>query len=99
MNKRRTFEPQKISKLLKNFSDQKPLNKGLKNAKIEELWHKKMGKNISVYTESVNLTRKKLFIKIKSPTLKQELRYGENKIIKLLNEELEEESINKINFH
>lgn len=99
MNKRRTFEPQKISKLLKNFSDQKPLNKGLKNAKIEELWHKKMGKNISVYTESVNLTRKKLFIKIKSPTLKQELRYGENKIIKLLNEELEEESINKIIFH
>ena len=48
MNKRRTFEPLKISKLLKNFSDQKPLKKGLKNVKLEELWHKKMGKNIIV---------------------------------------------------
>ena len=99
MNKRRTFEPLKISKLLKNFSDQKPLNKGLKNAKLEELWHKKMGKNISAYTESVNLSGKKLFVKIKSPTLKQELRYGESKIIKILNEELNDESIAKIIFH
>jgi hypothetical protein len=99
MNKRRTFEPLKISKLLKNFSNQKPINKGLKNAKLEEIWHKKMGKNISVYTESVNLSGKKLFIKIKSPTLKQELTYGENKIIKILNEELDDENIDKIIFH
>ncbi len=99
MNNRRTFEPHKISKLLKKFSTQKSLNKGLKNAKLEQLWHKKMGKNISAYTESVNLSGEKLFIKIKSPTLKQELRYGENKIIKLLNEELVEEIITKIIFH
>lgn len=95
----RNFEPQKISKVLKDFSDQKSLNKGLKNAKVEELWHKEMGQNISAYTLSINLSGKKLFVKMKSSTLKEELRYGEAKIIKLLNEKLEEEIINKVIFH
>ena len=52
MNKRRTFEPLKISKLLKNFSNQKPINKGLKNAKLEEIWHKKWEK-IFLFTQKV----------------------------------------------
>ncbi len=99
MNKSRSFEPKKISKVLKDFSDQKPLIKGLKTAKIEEFWHEEMGKNISAYTQSINISGKKLFIKIKSSTLKEELRYGEKKIIDILNKKLKQKSIDKIIFH
>jgi len=95
----RKFEVQKLSEVLSQFSTQKPIAKGLEELKINELWKQIMGKNISVYTERVKLEKSMLYVKIKSPTLKEELRFGEKKIIKLLNQNLKSEKIKQIIFH
>ena len=95
----RKFEAQKLSEVLNQISNQKPIATGLKDLKINELWIKLMGENIAAYTEKVKLEKSVLYVKIKSPTLKEELRYGEIKIIKLLKSNMKSISIKKIIFH
>jgi len=95
----RKFEAQKLSEVLSHISKQKYISEGLKKLRIKELWDEIMGENISVYTEKIRLEKFILYIKIKSPSLKEELRFGENKILKLLNEKLKSEEIKKIIFH
>ena len=95
----RKFEAQKLSEVLSHISKQKYISEGLKKLRIKELWDEIMGENISVYTERIKLEKFVLYIKIKSPTLKEELRFGEDKILKLLNEKLKSEEIKKIIFH
>ncbi|MDG2372466.1 MAG: DUF721 domain-containing protein [Flavobacteriaceae bacterium] len=95
----RKFEAQKLSEVLNQFSSLKPIAKGLEELKINKLWKQIMGENISVYTERVKLEKAVLYVKIKSPTLKEELRFGENRIIKLLNQNLKNKLIKKIIFH
>ena len=95
----RKFEAQKLSEVLNQISNQKPIATGLKDLKINELWIKLMGENIAAYTEKVKLEKSVLYVKIKSPTLKEELRYGGIKIIKLLNINMKSININKIIFH
>jgi len=48
----RKFEPQKLSEVLNEISNQKPIAKGLKELKINELWKQMMGKNISLHRSS-----------------------------------------------
>ena len=48
------------------------------------------------YTKSVNLKDNILYIEVDNPILKQEILYSKQKIIDLLNEEINEKIINKI---
>lgn len=96
---KRKFEAQKLSEVLSQISNQKPIAKGLKELKINELWKQIMGENITAYTEKVKLDKSILYVKIKSPTLKEELRFGENKIIKLLNKKMKSADIKQVIFH
>ncbi len=96
---KRKFEAQKLSEVLSQIANQKPIAKGLNHIKINTLWGEIMGPNISAYTEKVKLEKSVLYIKIKSPTLKIELRFGELKIKKLLNQKMESEEIKKIIFY
>jgi len=96
---KRKFETQTLSEVLLNFSSQKTIAKGLKEIKINDLWKKIMGPNIAAYTVNVKLDKETLYIKIKSPTLKEELRFGHDKIIKLLNNTFKKVEIKKIIFH
>ena len=96
---KRKFEAQKLSEVLSQISNQKPIAKGLKELKINELSEQIMGENITAYTEKVKLDKSVLYVKIKSPTLKEELRFGENKIIKLLNKKMKSADIKQVIFH
>ena len=95
----RKFEAQKLSEVLNEISNQKPIAKGLKELKINELWKQMMGKNITAYTDRVKLEKAVLYVKIKSSTLKEELRFGETKIMKLLNQKMKSEDIKQIVFY
>ena len=50
---KRKFEAQKLSEVLSQISNQKPIAKGLKELKINELWKQIMCENITAYTEKV----------------------------------------------
>ena len=55
-----------------------------------------MGDNINSYTSEITLRKHTLYINLSSSVLREELSYGKEKIIKLLNEELNAEIIRKI---
>ncbi len=84
--------------LIKTFINKNNLTKGISQLKAEEAWSKTMSASVSIYTTSVQLKNETLIVKLKSSVLKEELSYGKNKIIKILNEELKENLITKLIF-
>ena len=77
----------------------KALKNGLTNEKINQLWTKLMGENINKYTDKIIVKNKTLIITLSSAALREELIYGKEKIIKMINEEADVKLIEKIIFH
>lgn len=85
-----------IGDALKEFIESNRLEKGLDKVNAKEAWVKVMGVAISKYTTDIKLDRGTLFVQLSSSVLREELSYGKEKIIKLLNEELGKELIAKL---
>ncbi len=85
-----------IKELMKLFIKENNLTKGLRQVNIEELWKKEMGKGVTGYTDKLVLKGDTLIVYLNSSVLREELSYGKEKIIKMLNEALGEELIKKI---
>lgn len=86
----------KIDSLIKFFIKKNNLENGLENVKIKDLWHEIMKNGVANYTTDINLKNGTLYIKLKSSVLREELSYGKEKIVKLLNEKLKKDLIKKI---
>ncbi len=95
MSKRRN-EYQSIEDLMKDVIKENKLTKGLNQLSVKEAWTKSMGAGIVSYTNDISLNGKTLVVKLKSSVLREELSYGKEKIIKMMNEELGEILISKI---
>lgn len=93
---KRNFDMKSMKLIIDNFIDKNSLSGGLNNVKIQDLWKKTMGSNINSYTTELNLKNKTLYVNLSSSVLRQELSYGKQKIIDLLNNEIGETIINKI---
>ena len=93
---KREFEIKKVNSILNNLIENNSLKEGLNNIKIQTIWKKTMGDNINSYTSKITLRKHTLYINLSSSVLREELSYGKEKIIKLLNEELNAEIIRKI---
>ena len=94
---KRNFKSKSIKTILDNMiSWSKSLNSGLNNVKVQKLWEQTMGSNVNSYTKEVNLKDKTLYISLSSSVLRQELSYGKQKIVDLINEEIGNEIITKI---
>lgn len=63
------------------------LNGKLSQTNIVSSWERLMGQTISKRTSDIFFQERKLFVKITSAPLKQELQLSKTKIIKILNEE------------
>ncbi|MDX1830199.1 MAG: DUF721 domain-containing protein [Lutibacter sp.] len=86
----------KLKDLLQDVYKENKLTKGMQQLLVEEKWGSIMGKGVVSYTQSVTLNGKTLYVKLNSSVLREELSYGKEKIIKMLNEELGEKLISKI---
>ena len=93
---KRDFELKKIKSILNNIIDNSSLKVGLNNVKIQSVWKKIMGSNINSYTSGITLKKRTLYVKLSSSVLREELSYGKEKIIKILNDEFGEVIIDKI---
>ncbi|MBU86794.1 MAG: RNA-binding protein [Flavobacteriaceae bacterium] len=93
---KREFEVKKVNSILSNLIENSSLKGGLNNIKIQTIWKKTMGDNINSYTSDITLKKHTLYVNLSSSVLREELSYGKEKIIKLLNEELNAEIIRKI---
>ena len=93
---KRNFEIKSLKSVLNNLIDKNSLNDGLNNVKIQSLWKKTMGVNVNSYTTDIYLKKKTLYVSLSSSVLRQELSYGKQKIVDLINEEIGKNLINKI---
>jgi hypothetical protein len=93
---KRENEYSSIEDLMKVVIKENNLTKGMDQMNVTEVWSKLMGQGVQSYTDSVQLQNKTLIVKLKSSVLREELSYGKEKIIKMLNEELEQELIAKL---
>lgn len=89
-------EENSIEELMKFFIKENNLTKGLRQVTIKELWKEQMGSGVSSYTDKINLKGETLIVHLNSSVLREELSYGKEKIIRILNEALGENLIKKI---
>jgi len=93
---KRQNEFHSIQDLMKDVIKENKLTKGMRQISVKDAWEKLMGKGIISYTNKVELNGKTLIVNLKSSVLREELSYGKEKIIKMMNEELGENLISKI---
>ncbi|MFD0762594.1 DUF721 domain-containing protein [Lutibacter aestuarii] len=93
---KRQNEFHSIQDLMKDVIKENKLTKGMQRISVNDAWAKLMGNGIVSYTQSVEMNGKTLVVRLKSSVLREELSYGKEKIVKMMNEELGETLISKI---
>jgi len=93
---KRLNEFQSMEDLMKDVIKENKLTKGMNQISVEEAWAKLMGNGVISYTNKIDLQGKTLIVSLKSSVLREELSYGKEKIIKMMNEELGEPLISKL---
>ena len=83
-----------IQKLISSYH----LDDKLKEVQIINHWEKVVGKVIAKHTQKLYIKHGKLFVKLDSPALKEELSFSKSKIIDLINEEVKEKLIEDLVF-
>lgn len=95
MAKRHT-EHLSISDALKEFIKTNKLQTGLDKVDVVHAWESVMGNGVNNYTTAIKLDRETLYVQLSSSVLREELSYGKDKIISMLNEALGKDLIKKI---
>ena len=90
---KRFNEEQSIQDVLKNFISHNKLQGGIDKVEVKEVWFNLMGNGVANYTEEVELKKETLYVKLTSSVLREELMFGRDKIIKMINQEIGKEVV------
>lgn len=93
---KRNNENIKLSDALADFVSKNKLQTGLDKVNTRDVWNQQMGPAIEKYTTSLKLEGSTLYVQLSSSVLREELSYGKEKIIRLLNEALGKDLIHKL---
>lgn len=99
MTTERKNEHSPMSEALKDFISHNKLKTGLRKIEVADAWKELMGNGVNNYTKQVYLDGDVLHVSLTSSVLREELSYGKQKIIDMLNEHLKENVIRKIRLH
>ncbi len=94
--KKRHNDNMSLNDALKEFVDTNKLQKGLDKIDVQDAWIKLMGNGVNSYTTAIQLKNNTLYVQLSSSVLREELSYGKEKIINLLNESLGKQLIKKL---
>ena len=86
----------KLSDALADFVSTNKLQTGLDKVNARDVWNQQMGPAIAKYTTSLKLEGSTLYVQLSSSVLREELSYGKEKIIRMLNEALGKDLIQKL---
>ena len=86
----------KIKDLIPQMLQENKLQKGMDQIYVKEAWASVMGQGVINYTESVSVKNQTLYVKLTSSTLREELGYGKDKIVKMMDEALDNLKITAI---
>ena len=93
---RRLSNEGSIGDVLKEFIEKNKLQAGMDKINVEDAWKSLMGNGVNSYTKEVVLKGTTLYVSLTSAVLREELIYGIQKIIKMINEELRKEVIKDV---
>ncbi len=85
---KRTSNESSIADVLKEIIGKNKLQPGIDEVMVKDAWKSLMGNGVNSYTRNVILKNGTLYVELTSAVLREELTYGKEKIIKLINEEL-----------
>ncbi|NQW37559.1 MAG: DUF721 domain-containing protein [Flavobacteriales bacterium] len=93
---KRYSDSKSIKDLMGAFIKENNLTKGFTQIKVQEAWIQVMGNGVQSYTTAIKLQNDVLVVHLSSSVLREELSYGSDKIIKMMNEILGDTLIKKI---
>jgi len=85
-----------LKDVLKDFVKDNKLEDGLDKVRVIETWNKVIGTSLGGYVTTIDFNKGTLYITVSSSVMRQELSYGIDKMISLLNEELQSDLIKKL---
>ncbi len=85
-----------ISEGIRDFVRENHLEQGFDKIRVREVWNRLMGKPIEAYTTDVQLRGETLVVSLSSSVLREELSFGKNKIISMINEEFGKTIVEKL---
>ncbi len=93
---RRENETFSIKDIIQDLLKKNRLQNGIDQLAVKEAWKTVMGKGVMSYTDTIVLRKDLLIVKLTSSTLREELSYGNEKIIQMINDHLGKELVNSL---
>ena len=85
-----------IGDVLKEFMQVNKLQSGMDKIDVRDAWKNLMGNGVNNYTREIMLRGTTLYVELTSAVLREELSYGKDKIIKMINVELGREVVTNV---
>lgn len=85
-----------IGAILKEIIQSNKLQPGINQVAVNDAWKHLMGNGVNNYTKAILLKGSTLYVELTSAVLREELSYGKEKIIKMINEELQQEVVKEV---
>lgn len=95
---RREDNKQTLGEAIKRMISDLGMEEKIFSVQAEQVFAEMMGNYIMKYVEYIKVEKQVLYIKIKSPELKNELLYGKSKIINHVNSEIGKEYLKDVKF-
>ena len=86
----------KIDSLIKKITKKPKISEGLRKSDIQEVVKNVLGKNLLNYIKDIHVMDEKLIIKLSSSSLRSELSYSKEKLLKNINDNFQESEIKEI---
>jgi len=93
---KRTSNESPIGDILREIIQVNKLQPGMDQISVTEAWKSLMGNGVNSYTRNVILKGSTLYVELTSAVLREELSYGKDKIIKMINDELRREIVKEV---
>ncbi|SFN73215.1 Protein of unknown function [Bizionia echini] len=93
---KRNNENLSIADALKEFVETNRLEQGLNAINVQDAWQNMMGNGVNNYTTAIQLKGEILYVQLSSSVLREELSYGKEKIVTMLNDHLGKQIIKEI---
>ncbi len=93
---KRENETFSIKDIIQDLLQKNRLQKGIDQIAVKDAWKTVMGNGVMSYTDTVVLKNDLLIVKLTSSTLREELSYGNEKIIQMINTHLDKELIKRL---
>ncbi len=85
-----------IGDVLKEIIQVNKLQPGIDQIAVKEAWKALMGNGVNSYTRNIILKGNTLYVELTSAVLREELSFGKDKIIKMINEELRRDVVKEV---